>query len=298
MLSQIEFADAILLNKCNLLGGKKSKSTEEVAQLVHKLNPEAKIYRTVNSRIDLSNIINTGLFNMEKACTSAGWLRELSKDPASITEQEKYGVSSFVFRSKRAFHPERLSEILDGFGRLSYDNTAKETKNEQNKPLTEKQDNSDLGLFHGVIRSKGMLWLANADAYPMNFHTAGREVTIDPSVETPFLAAVPEKLWDEDAKAHVAELKKKKSWDAKVGDRESEIVCIGLGLDKQRMMSQLKAACLTDEEIRKGPNFWRKLSDPFFDGKVEAYFEFHPMEEDDEEGEEKKAEDASGMKKQ
>ena len=68
---------------------------------------------------DVSQIINTGLFDMQKAQMSAGWIRELQMVYDGVEhnpETEEYGVGSFVWRTNfvdpRPFHPMRLKSIL------------------------------------------------------------------------------------------------------------------------------------------------------------------------------------------
>jgi len=63
---QIAFADVILLNKTDLVSEQILKDFE--AKII-SMNFSAKIYRTLNSIIDMDNILNVGGFNIEKALT-------------------------------------------------------------------------------------------------------------------------------------------------------------------------------------------------------------------------------------
>ena len=72
--------------------------------IIEKLNPSTKIIESIHSKIDFNEIINTKLFDFEKAEQSAGWIEELNKDEHT-PETEEYGISSFVFRSKKTFSP-------------------------------------------------------------------------------------------------------------------------------------------------------------------------------------------------
>eukprot|EP00466_Bigelowiella_natans_P001088 jgi/Bigna1/39407/e_gw1.32.18.1 len=248
MADQIEFADVVLLNKADLLGGVDSEKMQVVERLVKKLNPKAKVYQTTKSGIALDRILDTKLFDMEQAKTSAGWIQELKK-PAHIPESDEYGVSSFVFRSQRPFHPGRLLSIQ------------KNTR-----------------LFRGVLRSKGQIWLANAKDIPMEFHSVGKQVSLQPSLD-PFLHAIGEQHLGDVEKLIVERIKKQGRWDATYGDRCSEFVLIGVDLDPKLMIAQLKGACLTDEEFRDSET-WKKFEDPFFNGKAIHYFNFRKPVED------------------
>ena len=48
---------------------------------------------------------------------------------------------------------------------------------------------SEDGVFAGVVRSKGQLWLAWGHAMPIDFHSAGRHLNLGAGM--PFLDAVP-----------------------------------------------------------------------------------------------------------
>merc|ERR1711879_1106981 len=188
LIDQIEFANVILLNKVDLLKPENKDATiKEIRNIVAKLNPKATVIVPDQPKFEdfpVEKLINTNAFNMEEASTSAGWLAELAK-PAHIPETEEYGISSIVFRANdRPFHPKRLYDILDGFGQLDIVTGEGAAKEDQ--------------IFAGVVRAKGQLWLANADACPIDFHSAGRQVELTPNVEQPWIAKLIEDFPDGD----------------------------------------------------------------------------------------------------
>ena len=74
-------------------------------------------------------------------------------------------------------------------------------------------------------------------------------------------------IWrDFGIKEAIKHFKEKGQWTENFGDRNSEFVCIGIKLDKDKLMEALKAALLTDEEFFKGRESWQELDDPMFDG--------------------------------
>ena len=248
--------------------------------LLQKLNPKARIVIPREDKyadMDVAKeLLNTELFNMEAAQRSAGWLQELAKTE-HVPETEEYGISSIVFREQEMpFHPERLHSILTGFG--SYE-SAMAVADVAAARLSDKAGEKGEGgeeaavpevrPFEGVVRSKGNMWLANAHAFPIGFHAAGKQLTFG-AAEMPFRAALIDAGVD---KSHVKV--KKGKWRERFGDRQSELVFIGVHLNKELIMERLTAALLTEEESEAlgGVPGWKSLADPFFGGVcAEQYF--------------------------
>ena len=107
MVDQIEFADVILLNKSDSVD---KKMIGRILGVVKALNRGAKVHLTNFCNIDLSHVLKTNTFSMEKALVAPGWLRSLQEELKPETEE--YGVSSFVYRRRMPFHPERLHNLL------------------------------------------------------------------------------------------------------------------------------------------------------------------------------------------
>lgn len=124
MIDQIEFANVILLNKTDKVT---AHEKEQIMKIIQTLNPNAHLYETNYSRIELDKVINTGLFSMERAALAPMWLKE-ARIGEHISETEEYGIQSFVFRSRKPFHPARLMQFIMN--------------------------------MKGVIRPKGFAWLA------------------------------------------------------------------------------------------------------------------------------------------
>lgn len=109
LLDQIEFADVVVLNKCDLIS---PDEQHRLVNLLQALNPGAEIVTAVNSKIPLEKVINTGRFSFEKAAQSAGWLRSLQQGNNLTPETEEYGIGSLVYRARRPFHPGRLYDFI------------------------------------------------------------------------------------------------------------------------------------------------------------------------------------------
>lgn len=143
LIDQIEFANVLIVNKLDMVDVQKA---EELTAVLQRLNPDAKIINTEHSKVELTEVLNTNLFDFEKSSQSAGWLKELNGE--HIPETEEYGIGSFVFKSDRPFHPERLMEwIIDW-------------------PVE-------------VVRSKGFLWIATRDEVAVLLSQAGPSLSIE-----------------------------------------------------------------------------------------------------------------------
>jgi G3E family GTPase len=108
LTDQIEFANVNILNKTDLINADDLKILEGI---VKRLNPKAKIIHSNFGKVNPEEILQTGLFNYEEAEDSAGWAEELKKD-SHTPETDEYGISSFVFRERKPFHPERFSKFI------------------------------------------------------------------------------------------------------------------------------------------------------------------------------------------
>ena len=104
LTEQVEFANVIILNKVELIH---EKELGILRSTIQKLNTSAKIIETNYSKVNPTEIINTGLFDFDEAEQSAGWIEELSKEEHT-PETEEYGIGSFVYRTKIPFDPVRF----------------------------------------------------------------------------------------------------------------------------------------------------------------------------------------------
>ncbi|MEY4929554.1 MAG: hypothetical protein RI909_278 [Bacteroidota bacterium] len=212
LTDQIEFANVIILNKTDLVNAVDLKLLEG---MIMKLNPEAKIIKTTFGRISAKSILNTKLFDYEKAQQAAGWIKELNN--VHIPETEEYGVGSFVFRTHYPFHPQR-------FWNYAQDHWPK-----------------------NVVRSKGIFWMLSRPDEVLLWSQAGGSLRAE--VYGKWWASVPvaKRLRDPAYLDNYEFLEKK--WDGRWGDRMNELVIIAIGLDQEKIETELKACLCTDAEL-------------------------------------------------
>jgi G3E family GTPase len=218
LIEQIEFANVIVLNKIDML---EPTEIEELSGVLKKLNPEAKIIHTSYGQVALKEILNTGLFDFEKASQAAGWIKELNEE--HTPETEAYGISSFVYRRRRPFHPERLMNWLEHWP-------------------------------EEVIRAKGFFWLASRNDMAGLISQAGSSITIQAAGE--WVAAYPE---EERKQILLDDPELLEKWEEPFGDRLTEIVFIGIDMNRDKLEQSLDQCLLTDEEMEEN---WSKFHDP------------------------------------
>ncbi|MDR5001681.1 MULTISPECIES: GTP-binding protein [Brevibacillus] len=219
LVDQIEFCDVLILNKCDRVA---PEDLEQLEAVLRKLQPKARLIRSVRGQVDPHEILNTGLFDFEAASQSAGWIAELQKEEHT-PETDEYGISSFVYRVRRPFHPERFGEWLAQWP-------------------------------EEVVRAKGFFWLATRNDLAMTLSQAG------PSIEVGTAGYWTAALPPEEQQAVLAEETDwQHNWDPNHGDRMTEVVFIGIGLDQTAVTEQLDACLLTDEEYESD---WGMLPDP------------------------------------
>jgi G3E family GTPase len=226
LTDQIEFANIIILNKTDLVD-RESLGLLEAA--IKKLNPTAKIIQSKFGKVDLKNVLNTRLFDFEEAQNSAGWQKELEGGNHS-PETEEYGISSFVFRNHKPFHPERYWNYLSN----QYPNS--------------------------IIRSKGLFWLASRPDVAISFSQAGGSSRIESagvwwasmefSERIKYPSFIENKSYIED------------KWDKNWGDRLTELVFIGQNMNKEQIILDLEN-CLINAGDNYDLNKVETISDPF-----------------------------------
>lgn len=214
LAEQVEFANRIIINKADLV------STDELARLsriVACLNPEAEITSTMFGTVDVRDFVDTGLFETSQT-------EPFELEPPS---HDILGITSFVYRARRPFHPERLWTCL-------------------HEP------------WEGVMRSKGLFWLASRMNDSGLWSQAGRACSHQSAGR--WWSTLPEDMWpDEDTIREAI----RSEFRGPYGDRRQELVIIGRDLDRQAIRARLDACLLDDTEMQIGPVGWHQLPDPF-----------------------------------
>lgn len=212
LTDQIEFANVVLLNKTDLV---KEVELRNLTDIIKKLNPEAHIIPTKHSKVEIGEVIGTGIFDFEKAESSAGWIKELENE--HLPETEEYGIGSFIFRSKKPFHPDRFLDFV------------------QNK------------FPSNILRSKGLFWLGSRPDQALIWSTAGGSVKTDPAGVWWASMSFSERINYASFVNNQEQLESE--WDSSFGDRKIELVFIGQQLKPQQISKELEKCLLSDREL-------------------------------------------------
>ena len=224
LVEQIEFANVIILNKIDLVSKEELKAARTI---IRSLNVKAKLIETAHAKIDLDQVMDTGLFDLEEAQNHPLWAQELYHFKDHVPETEEYGITSFVYRAKEPFNPTKIHNFFS---------------NE----------------WHGVVRAKGFFWISPRPDFVGEFSQAGSVVRHQGSGR--WWAAVAKGEWpispdfDEMMKVH---------WNKEYGDRRQEMVFIGFKeiMNEAKIREELDA-CLIKDYLSE-PKKYQTIPDPF-----------------------------------
>ncbi len=223
LTDQIEFADVVILNKVD---DATRDQVDAARKIIRSLNADARIIETNHSDVPADTILDTEMFDYQKAHEHPMWAKELYGFADHVPETDEYGVASFVYRARRPFEPAKIMETLNG----------------------------DLP---GVIRAKGHFWIATRPEWVAEFSLAGALSGVQPLGN--WWASIPKEHWPEDERAieYVNSF-----WQEPWGDRRQEIVFIGSGIDWPALEDRLDA-CLLPEVAASDISELPDLHDPF-----------------------------------
>jgi len=147
-----------------------------------------------------------------------------------IPESVEYGITSFVYRARRPFHPQRFWSLVHSEG----------------------------AVWEGVLRSKGFFWLATRMDLTCSWSQAGGSATCEGAGS--WYASIPRAEWnvDDETEAQI-----EADWAEPWADRRQELVFIGIAMDEPGLRSALDFALLDEAEMAMGPSAWCALEDPF-----------------------------------
>ena len=223
LTDQIEFADVVVLNKVGLAT---PEQRDAARKIIRSLNTDAEIIETDYSKVLTGKILDTGLFDFEKAHEHPMWAKELYGFAGHVPETEEYGISSFTYRARAPFDPQKIHDLLTG-------------------------------TLPGVIRAKGHFWLASRPGWVAEFSLAGALSSIAPLGT--WWASVPadRRPGHPQARDYL-----QKHWQEPFGDRRQELVFIGAGIDRAWLKRQLDA-CLMPEITAETLPRYAEMADPF-----------------------------------
>ena len=212
LTDQVEFADVILINKVDLIT---DEDLELLKGMIKKLNPQAKLIETTYGKVPLKNILATGRFDYETTSQSAGWIQELENE--HTPETEEYGISSFVYRSRKPFNPQRFWKYVSNMWPAN------------------------------IIRSKGLFWLASRPDQALTWGQAGGSLKADSAgvwwCSMPFEERSRYEAFVENRDSIEA------GWNKAFGDRKNELVIIGQDLDERQVTKELDECLCNEAEL-------------------------------------------------
>lgn len=243
IIQQIEFCNKIILNKVDQVSEEEKNMVKTV---IKKLQPDAELVEAEFGKVPMNKIMGTNAFDFDKACTSAGWLKEIEKD---ADEDDDGHEEEHHHEHKHLGHEDEHShEHTHEDGKLHHHHhhhhhEGGETEEYgigtfvyyRRKPLVRSKFRQYISSMpKNIIRSKGIVWFSNDNDNMYIFEQAGPQKT---AYKADFwIDALPE----EQKKVYVMQNPDiMKDWQDGIGDRMVKLVFIGQKMDKKAIFKAL-----------------------------------------------------------
>ena len=248
VIQQIEFCDIVLLNKVSLLN---EEEIRRVKLAINALQPDAKIIDADYCRVDIDELIDTNLFDFEKASGSAAWIREFEDWETDVEhhddEEEEHHHHHDDDDDDEDEHEEHEHHHHHHHHHHGVENEEEGTALEYdiNTFVYYRRKPFDMAKFenwinkesdkHHIIRAKGVCYFSNEIERIYVYESAGKQVTLTYSRQW-FSATLTKSqlkyLRENDENfAH--------DWDDTYQDRLIKLVFIGQNLNEKAIRKEL-----------------------------------------------------------
>ena len=187
--------------------------------------------------------------------------------------EERFGITSFIYRSRRPFHPGRLfNQFLEPYFVLRYkatdlNNDLPEDSydilpdvSQLQKEAKSKQEKRVLAIGD-LLRSKGFIWIATSHNIMGAMQQAGSVLRLEGEGE--WMCQMPEMWEGTPAEALVRkDMTQESGEEYPYSDRRQELVFIGIRMKHQEIQRILDECLLNDEEMAMGPEQWEETMGP------------------------------------
>jgi len=271
VIQQIEFCDVLILNKINEVS---AIELDKVKRIVKNLQPKAKIIETNFSKVDMSEILDTNLFDFENLLSSAGWFQELDKDHESREEHHKHEHEHHHEHHHKHEHNEEhchhhehneehklchhhedgeeCEECKHGHHEHHHEHCHCHCHDHEHgtseeygistfvyyrrKPFDRLKFEDFVSRDYGkqIIRTKGLVYFDNNKDMSYVYEQAGKQKML--TENGPWYATLPKYQIEQ---LLLNDEKFRHDWDEVYGDRMIKLVFIGQHLDKEKIAEEL-----------------------------------------------------------
>lgn len=238
IISQIEFCNIILLNKASEVP---AKELAVMKQILKTLQPGAEIIECDYAGVDIERLLNTGLFDFDKAAISAGWIRGIESEVSQEEESEARGAHPEHDGHEHGHEHEHEHEHGHHHHHHHDEGEAEEygigTFVYYRRPAFDINKFDNFIARHwpsAVIRAKGICYFTDNRDMSYMFEQAGRQKQLREAGQWYATAPIEDliQLMRQDPGFI-------RDWDEKYGDRMQKIVFIGKDMDVQKIKDDL-----------------------------------------------------------
>jgi len=216
-IDQVETADVVVLNKADCVS---ETEMAELKEMVTALNKDAELITATFGNVPVGVVLPSETSAREsralaRHAVSVGAKRARQEESGAAEPRYKtrFRVRNVVFRkhNTKPFHPQRFHALLNSVAAfMGLATTTEEAKR-----------GTRFGALRGVLRAKGLVWIADAPAMAVRLACAGSRVELHAHEE-----------WGKGG----------------AGNPRHELVVIGQELEGEAVTALLENALLTDSE--------------------------------------------------
>ncbi len=253
IISQIEFCNIILLNKVSEVS---EQDLAVMKQILRTLQPGAEIMECDYAGVDIERLLDTGLFDFDRAAISAGWIMGIESEVSEEEEAEarggqhdhdghahEHGAHEHGAHEHGAHEHGAHEHGHGGHGHHHHHDEGEAEEYGIGTFVYYRRPAFDINKFDnfiakhwpaGVIRTKGICYFTDNRDMSYMFEQAGRQKQLREAGQWYATAPAEDliRLMQQDPGFM-------RDWDEQYGDRMQKIVFIGRDMDEAKIKEEL-----------------------------------------------------------